>query len=91
MTDEIDDDLSAPHRPGDDWLCRDDGLEWPCPIFRRRMWILYPNDPHRLAAFMRHFRDKAAPALPELTAKQVEARFIGWIKDPPTRRRLRAI
>ncbi|MFK3983549.1 hypothetical protein ACI2K4_24590 [Micromonospora sp. NPDC050397] len=84
------DDLSAPHRPGDDWRCRDDGREWPCQIFRQRMRLLYPDDPIRLAAFMRHFRDKAAPALPELTARQVEARFIGWINQPPTRH-LRAV
>jgi hypothetical protein len=90
VTDD-DDDLGAPHRPGDNWCCRDDGEEWPCPVFRRRMWVLYPDDPDRLAAFMRHFRDKAAPALHELTAKQIEARFIGWINELPIRRRLRAI
>jgi hypothetical protein len=90
VTDD-DDDLSAPHRPGDNWRCHDDSEEWPCPIFRRRMWVLYPDDPDRLATFMRHFRDKAAPTLPELTAKQIETRFIGWINDRPIRRRLRSI
>jgi hypothetical protein len=89
VTDE--DDLTAPHRPDDGWRCRDDGEEWPCAVFRRRMWVLYSEDPGRLAAFMRHFRDKAAPALPELTARQVEVRFIGWIAGSPIQRRLRSL
>jgi hypothetical protein len=89
--DEGDDDLTAPHRPGVDWRCRDDGDPWPCAIFRRRMWTLYPDDPDRLTIFMRHFRDRAAPELTDLTTEQVDARFIGWIARPPIRRRLRSI
>jgi hypothetical protein len=80
------DALGAPHRPGADWRCRDDGKEWPCPVFRRRMWSLYRNDRNRLATFMRHFRNKAAADLTELTPREVETRFIGWINDPPERR-----
>ncbi|MGW4462091.1 hypothetical protein [Micromonospora sp. NPDC004704] len=91
MSDADDDDLVAPHRPGGDWLCRDDGEQWPCPVFRRRMWILYQDDHDRLATFMVHFRDRAALVLVQLTAEQVEARFVGWIDNPPVRRRLRSI
>jgi hypothetical protein len=40
---------------------------------------------------MRHFRDRAAPELTDLTTEQVDARFIGWIARPPIRRRLRSI
>ena len=90
MTDN-DGALGAPHRPGDDWRCKDDHEEWPCQVFRRRMWTLYRNDRDRLTRFMAHFRDKAASALPDLTADQAEARFIGWIHDPPIRRRMRSI
>ncbi|MGW4462333.1 hypothetical protein [Micromonospora sp. NBC_01796] len=80
--DQQDNGLGAPHRPGDDWRCRDDGEEWPCPVFRRRMWSLYRNDRDRLVVFMRHFRDRAAPAI-GLTAEQAEARFVGWAHEPP--------
>ena len=51
------------------------------------MWSLYRNDRDRLRTFMAHFRDKAAIDLPDLTAEQIEARFTGWIADPPVRRR----
>jgi hypothetical protein len=40
---------------------------------------------------MHHFRERAAADLPDLTPVQVEARFLGWISDPPPRRRLRSI
>ena len=83
--------MGAPHRPGTDWRCRDDAEEWPCQVFRRRMWSLYRNDRDRLAAFMAHFRDRAAADLVELTAEQAETRFVGWINDPPVRRRLRSV
>lgn len=86
-----DEDLTAPHRPGVDWSCRDDGEAWPCQVFRRRMWVLYRDDRDRLAMFMTHFRDRAGPVLLGLTTEQVEARFIGWIDAPPLRRRLRSI
>ncbi|WP_329105440.1 hypothetical protein OG792_32625 [Micromonospora sp. NBC_01699] len=87
-----DDDLTSAHRPApDDWRCPDDGEDWPCAVFRRRVRLLYPGEPDRLAAFMRHFRDRAAPALPELTPEQIQARFVGWINDPPVHRRLRSI
>ncbi|WP_326556717.1 hypothetical protein [Micromonospora sp. NBC_01796] len=89
--DDDEDDLRAPHRPGADWRCRDDNGEWPCPVFRRRMWTLYRDDPDRMLAFMAHFRDRAAPVLVELTAEQIEVRFLGWIDEPPIRRRLRAV
>jgi hypothetical protein len=55
------------------------------------MWTLYPDDPDQLTIFMRHFRDRAAPELTDLTTEQVDARFIGWIAQPPIRRRLRSI
>ncbi|MGW4464370.1 hypothetical protein [Micromonospora sp. NPDC004704] len=83
--------LGAPHRPGDDWRCKDDEEEWPCQVFRRRMWTLYRNDRDRLVRFMAHFRDKAAPVLTDLTGEQTDARFIGWIRDPLVRRRTRSI
>ncbi|WP_329102554.1 hypothetical protein OG792_24250 [Micromonospora sp. NBC_01699] len=90
MTDD-DDDLIAPHRPGADWRCRDDDGEWPCPIFRRRMWVLYRDDRDRLPTFMAHFRDRAAPVLVELTTEQLDARFVGWTDAAPIRRRLRSV
>ena len=62
-----------------------------CAVFRRRARALYPGEPDRLTAFMRHFQDRAAPALPELTPEQIEARFVGWINDRPIQRRLRSI
>jgi hypothetical protein len=91
VTDDEGVPFGAPHRPGTDWRCRDDGEEWPCQVFRRRMWSLYRNDRHRLAAFMAHFRDKATADLDDLTAEKAETRFVGWINDPPVRRRLRSV
>ncbi|WP_329105273.1 hypothetical protein OG792_32150 [Micromonospora sp. NBC_01699] len=90
--DQQDDAAGAPHRPGDDWRCRDDSEEWPCPVFRRRMWSLYRDDRVRLVVFMRHFRDRAAPLI-GLTDEQADARFVDWAHEPPApvRKRLRQI
>ncbi|WP_329109733.1 hypothetical protein OG792_13060 [Micromonospora sp. NBC_01699] len=85
------DPMGAPHRPGDDWHCKDDAEEWPCQVFRRRMWSLYQGNRPRLAEVMGGFRDKATATLPDLTPEQAEARFVGWVHDPPVRRRLRAV
>ena len=93
MTDDhdaTDDAMGAPHRPGDDWRCRDDAEEWPCPVFRRRMWTLYRTDRRQLVDVMSRFRDRAATDL-GLSTEQAEARFIGWTTDPPVRRRLRSV
>lgn len=82
--------MGAPHRPGDDWHCGDDGEEWPCLVFRRRMWTLYRTDRRQLFDVMRRFRDRAQADL-GLTTEQADTRFIAWIADPPARRRLRSI
>lgn len=92
MNEQGDDDpTGAPHRPGADWRCRDDGEEWPCQIFKRRMWTWYRLDRSRLAEVMAGFRTKAMVGLPDLTPEEAEARFVGWVEDPPVRRRLRSI
>ncbi|MGW4465811.1 hypothetical protein [Micromonospora sp. NPDC004704] len=93
MSDDPDDGdpMGAPHRPGADWRCRDDNEEWPCQVFKRRMWSLYRNDRDRLTTFMRHFRDRAGVDLDDLTPERAETRFLGWIHDPPVRRRLRSV
>ncbi|MFK3979764.1 hypothetical protein ACI2K4_05215 [Micromonospora sp. NPDC050397] len=83
--------MGTPHRPGEDWCCRDDGEEWPCQTFKRRMWSWYRTDRRRLAWVMASFRDKAMVGLPELSREQAEARFVAWVDDPPLRRRLRSI
>ncbi|MFK3983319.1 hypothetical protein ACI2K4_23425 [Micromonospora sp. NPDC050397] len=88
--DAVEEAMGAPHRPGDDWRCRDDGEQWPCPVFRRRMWTLYRNDRRQLVDVMARFRDRAVPEL-ALDHEQAEARFTGWISDPPVRRRLRSV
>lgn len=84
------DGMGAPHRPGDDWRCRDDREEWPCPVFRRRMWTLYRTDRRQLFDVMYRFRDRAQVDL-LLTTEQADNRFTAWINDPPVRRRLRSV
>ncbi|WP_326560492.1 hypothetical protein [Micromonospora sp. NBC_01796] len=85
------DDLLAPHRPDPAWNCGDCGELWPCPVFRGRLRSLYRGDTEKLTTFMRHFRERAAVDLADLPPAQIEARFLGWISDPPPRRRLRSI
>ncbi|MGW4465955.1 hypothetical protein [Micromonospora sp. NPDC004704] len=87
----LDDAMGAPHRPGDDWRCKDDAEEWPCQVFRRRMWTLYRRNRPQLVDVMTRFRDKALREVDGMTPELAEARFIGWVHDPPVRRRLRAI
>ncbi|RKR90660.1 hypothetical protein BDK92_5038 [Micromonospora pisi] len=85
------DDLSVPHRPDTGWLCADCARPWPCPIFRGRLRILYHRESDKLVTFMEHFRERAAEELTDLSPAEIEARFLGWISDPPPRRRLRSI
>ncbi|MFK3979217.1 hypothetical protein ACI2K4_02435 [Micromonospora sp. NPDC050397] len=95
MTEHDEQDADAPqgvpHRPGAEWHCTDDGEEWPCQIFKRRMWTWYQTDRRRLAWVMAGFRDKALASMPELTREQAETRFLGWVDDRPVRRRPRSI
>lgn len=81
-----DDDLLAPHRPDSGWKCGDCGQPWPCPVFCSRLRILYHREPDKLVTFMSHFRNQAAAELTDVTAAQIQARFLGWISDPPHRR-----
>ena len=84
--------LVTAHRNDDEWRCVDCGTDWPCVIFRRRMRALYAEAPDRLRTFMRHFRDRAAADLGDLTPAQLDARFLGWTEpDPPLRQRMRSI
>ncbi|WP_329101655.1 hypothetical protein OG792_21675 [Micromonospora sp. NBC_01699] len=83
--------MGAPHRPGADWHCRDDSEEWPCQVFKRRMWSLYQGNRPRLTEVMGGFRDKATADLNNLTAEQAETRFTGWVHDPPIRYTRRSI
>ncbi len=47
---------------------------------------------HRLRIFMRHFRDRAAVDLTDLTPEQLDTRFLGWTStSPPIHRRTRSI
>ena len=86
-----DDDLLTPHRADSEWQCGDCAEPWPCPTFRARLRILYRREPEKLVTFMNHFRERAAGELTDLSVAQIEARFLGWIDDPPLRRRLRSI
>ncbi|MEV4624980.1 hypothetical protein AB0J90_01635 [Micromonospora sp. NPDC049523] len=89
--DSVDDPMGAPHRPGEDWRCRDDHEEWPCQVFRRRMWTLYRHNRRQLVEVMGRFRDRAVDDLDDLSREQADARFLGWVADPPVRRRLRSV
>jgi hypothetical protein len=61
-------------------------------VFRRRLRALYDREPEKMATFMGHFRDRAAAELDGFTAEQIDDRFLGWIDNPPHRRRgLRSI
>jgi hypothetical protein len=82
------DDLTAVHRYDERWRCVDCRDEWPCPVIRRRLLVLYRREPAKLRVYLRHFRDRAAVQLPELPTRQLDARFFGWTPDPnPARRR----
>ncbi|MFI6759774.1 hypothetical protein ACIBF5_11635 [Micromonospora sp. NPDC050417] len=87
MTSEqhIDPPSGALHRPGRGWRCTDDGEEWPCRIFKRRMWTWYRDDRRRLAGIMAIHRDNAMAGMPNLTREQAQARFVGWVEGPPSR------
>ncbi|MEV4629571.1 hypothetical protein AB0J90_25240 [Micromonospora sp. NPDC049523] len=83
------DDLTAVHRNDERWRCVDCRREWPCPVIRRRLLVLYRREPVKLRVYLRHFQDRAATQLPELSTRQLDARFFGWIPDPPPGRRRR--
>lgn len=87
-----DEGLITAHRNDAEWRCVDCGTNWPCAIFQRRMRAPYADEPDRLRTFMRHFRDRAASDLGDLTPAQLDARFLGWTEpDPAPRYRMRAI
>ncbi|WP_329108506.1 hypothetical protein OG792_07540 [Micromonospora sp. NBC_01699] len=81
----------ALHRPNEDWYCTDDGQEWPCPIYIRRMWSWYPRpqDRHRLHLIMTSFRDSALGG--GMSRPIADARFLNWIDGPPLRQIKRSI
>ncbi|WP_329109028.1 hypothetical protein OG792_10160 [Micromonospora sp. NBC_01699] len=83
------DDLTAVHRNDQRWRCVDCHGEWPCPVIRRRLLVLYRREPARLRIYLRHFHDRAMLELPELSTRQLDARFFGWIPDPNAGRRRR--
>ena len=89
--DDDDDDLISAHRNDDAWQCADCRGVWPCVTFKRRLRTLYQREPAKLRTFMSHFRDRAAPELPDLDPPQLDARFLGWISGPPPGHRLRSI
>jgi hypothetical protein len=79
----------ALHRPKDNWRCTDDGEEWPCPTWKRRMWTYYRHDRPRLEGIMAKYRDSAiVGGMPREIAI---IRFIGWVRDPPVRQVKRSI
>lgn len=83
------DDLSAVHRNDERWRCVDCLGEWPCPVARRRLLVLYRREPERLVTYLRHFRDRAAVELPALSTRELDLRFFGWVPavSPAARRR----
>jgi hypothetical protein len=48
--------------------------------------VLYRREPEKLTTFVNHFRDRAAAELDGLTPEEIDARFLGWIDEPPHRR-----
>lgn len=82
-------DFISAHRNDDGWRCADCRTDWPCLVFRRRLRALYADDLARLRTFMRHFRDRAAVDLDNLTPAQLDTRFLGWIDRPHPRPRPR--
>ncbi|MEV4626668.1 hypothetical protein AB0J90_10320 [Micromonospora sp. NPDC049523] len=77
------------HRPSEDWRCTDDGAQWPCPVYKRRMWTWYRQDRLRLAMIMSGFRDNAVVG--GMSREVADARFLGWIGGPPVRQVKRSI
>ncbi len=65
-----------PDRP--DWVCRVDGLPWPCETARAE--LTESLSPNYRVLFMAGFYRDAAIELPAYI--DLYARFIGWINDP---------
>lgn len=81
-------DLVSAHRNDERWRCVDCGTDWPCAVFQRRLRSLYAENPDRLRTFMRHFRDRAAADLGDLSPTQLDARFVGWVDESRSHPRL---
>jgi hypothetical protein len=77
-----------PHRPS--WQCVDEpGVPWPCVVFKRRIWLQFPDNPDGLIAHMGTWMVAANEELPELSPDELIMRFVGWIDLWPGQERKR--
>ncbi len=77
-------DLHLPLRPS--WRCSDDGTDWPCEVYKRRLWTGSGGRSVKVAERMARWMALARLELVGLSAQQLHDRFAGWIAaGPPAR------
>lgn len=77
------DDRRARHVfDGPAWRCPDDGDEWPCDVYKRRLRRHYGRDAVGMIVFMHPFFERAVIDLPDVPPPELRARFLGWCRRP---------
>lgn len=70
------DPLHLPERV--EWLCPDDGQEWPCDAYKTLLLRRYGCDVVAMSSAMAMWMEQSRHTL-VLSALQLHERFIGWI------------
>ncbi|MEV4627028.1 hypothetical protein AB0J90_12140 [Micromonospora sp. NPDC049523] len=71
--------LHGPSRP--DWACIACGTPWPCVMRRRQLKELCQCEPDVLRRYLTPYLQVARIELTELTAEQLDDRFLGWFGE----------
>ena len=78
------DEVSAVRLPGrPSWVCADDRQEWPCFVYKRRLWSASGGNTDAMAEHMSGWMGEARTHLVALSAVELQARFVNWITTWP--------
>jgi hypothetical protein len=69
------------------WTCAGCSLPWPCPTRRAELVAAYAPDTLPIALHLAACLVDAAYDLPDIPAGELYARFLGWLRQLPPRRR----